>query len=1012
MDEALVIASCALAVLLTTIATTTLVWMMHAWRTPAAHRRTGFAPAAATTSHGFSLIVPCRDESEAVVRPTVAALLAQDHPDLEVIISVGDDDPSTVATALLLSVEDPRVVVSVNEEPVKNKPRQLNTALARCTKDVVGIIDAESLTKPGLLRRVDATFEAEQADVVQGAVQLMNYRATWFTLRNCLEYRIWFRSRLHGHADAGFTPLGGNTVFLRRSVLEEVGGWDGDCLAEDCEIGVRLSARGKRIVCAYDPELVTEELAPTSVAALVKQRTRWALGFMQVLAKGDWKTLPTRRRRWSAWLTLVQQHAMVLAGLALPVAVLTALFVDLPVVAVMIAFLPLLPTLLMLAFDVLILREFGRDMRVPVGFRDYVRLVLSTPFFQVLLALSAIRAAHKFVVGDLAWYKTPHDAHPEDRLQEVVASIDLRDAAISRQRVHLLASAPGATEAVLDPPVGPDGGAPGERARTALAQPAGRPLRPGGGSARSVDAAPGHRERAGAPQERAGAPLRRARRGPSAGALGHGSALAAVLGVIALLAATNLSQFPAYFDDEGTYYSQAWAITELGQLAPYTYWYDHPPLGWIQIAALTGITDALAAGAPAILSGRLLMVGYGLVSAVLVHALARRLGLGRASALLATALWGFSPLVVVEMRQVFLDNVALPWLLGAFVLASSHRRDLWHHCVAGLCFGIAVLSKETLLVAAPALLLVLWRHSYRPTRAFAVLGACLTTALVGTGYLLLAALKTELLPSATRVSLWDALAFQLAERAGSGSLLVDGTEANGHLDSWLAADPVLLLAGLAAGAVCLFVARLRWVGVTLVLFAAVALRPSGYLPGMYVIAVLPFAALAVAGVLDLAARASARIPSTRWRRAATATGVLALCAALVPLAPLWAERHRAGLAATTNTAHDQALAWMTATLPRDSLVVSDNTYWNDLVEAGWSPDLDGAVWFYKVDLDPVFTAAHPRGWREIDYLVWNEGIALNGNFIDEVRAAHAHSDLLVAFGTGRNRVEIRRVDPS
>ena len=123
----------------------------------------------------------------------------------------------------------------------------------------------------------------------------MNYRSRWFTLRNCLEYRIWFRSRLHGHAEAGFIPLGGNTVFLRRDVLEQVGGWDGDCLAEDCEIGVRLSARGKRIVVRVRrrPHHTRGGARPRSGRSC-KQRTRWSLGFMQVLAKGEWRALPTR----------------------------------------------------------------------------------------------------------------------------------------------------------------------------------------------------------------------------------------------------------------------------------------------------------------------------------------------------------------------------------------------------------------------------------------------------------------------------------------------------------------------------------------------------------------------------------------------------------------------------------------------------------------------------------------------------------------------------------------------
>ena len=78
------------------------------------------------------------------------------------------------------------------------------------------------------------------AEVVQGATQLMNFSSSWFSVRNVLEYYFWFKSRLHFHASAGFIPLGGNTVFLRREWLEAAGGWDPDCLAEDCDLGSRL----------------------------------------------------------------------------------------------------------------------------------------------------------------------------------------------------------------------------------------------------------------------------------------------------------------------------------------------------------------------------------------------------------------------------------------------------------------------------------------------------------------------------------------------------------------------------------------------------------------------------------------------------------------------------------------------------------------------------------------------------------------------------------------------------
>ena len=404
-----------IALALLVVAGTTLLWQMHAWLTPVAYEGVGF-PALSKARHSFSLIVPCREETEEVMRSTVERLLAQDHPDFEIIFSVGHDDAkpmsnglSTVQIAEKLARRWPtRVKVSINYDAVKNKPRQLNTALEDCAKEIVGIIDAESLTQPGLLRHVDATFRETGADVVQGAVQLMNYRDSWFSLRNCMEYRIWFRSRLHGHALSGFIPLGGNTVFTKRALIEQVGGWDGDCLAEDCEIGVRLSCLGKKIVVGYDSRLATQEETPERIPQLIKQRTRWALGFMQVLAKGEWKNLPTRSQRLHAWWTLVQQHAVAFSGVVLPLAILTGLVASVPPLVVLITFLPLVPTVAMLGFEMLILREWSQDMDLHVRLRDYARLVLSLPFYQLLLAIAVLRAIGKYFTGDFAWEKTAH----------------------------------------------------------------------------------------------------------------------------------------------------------------------------------------------------------------------------------------------------------------------------------------------------------------------------------------------------------------------------------------------------------------------------------------------------------------------------------------------------------------------------------------------------------------------------------------------------------------------------
>ncbi|MCC5781882.1 MULTISPECIES: glycosyltransferase [Kocuria] len=404
------------AVALFAIAASTLYLNTYAWWDPHTQRRTLYGGLQPVETYSFSLIMPCRQEQEQVMRATLGALLRQSHRELEVIISVGHDDPETVAIAQRLAAEHPDSVrVSVDHNTPKNKPRQLNTALAMCRNDIVGVFDAESIAAPDLLRNIDSCFVARDADVVQGAVQLMNFKDTWYSLRNCLEYFTWFRSRLHAHASRGFIPLGGNTVFVKRELLVQVDGWDAGCLAEDCDLGVRLSTLGREIVVAYSPDLVTREETPDSIKGLVKQRTRWSLGFMQVLAKGDWKQLPTRRRRAMAWWTLMQQHFMAFAGVVIPLAIIAALWGGFPVAVTLIAFLPLIPTVATIAFDVCMLREFGRDHRVRISAYDYVRLVVGTPFYQMVLAFAAVRALVKFHRGDFRWEKTAHSgAHLTD----------------------------------------------------------------------------------------------------------------------------------------------------------------------------------------------------------------------------------------------------------------------------------------------------------------------------------------------------------------------------------------------------------------------------------------------------------------------------------------------------------------------------------------------------------------------------------------------------------------------
>lgn len=281
-----------ISILLTIIACTTLWWMLHAWRSSASLKNTRFSEQPRPAAHSFTLLVPGRHEEE-VLGETLDVLAQQDHPDYEVIAIVGHDDPGTEAVARAAAARHPEIIrVIVDDSVPKNKPKALNLALQSARGDIVGVFDAEDEVHPHLLTVVDSKFQESGADVVQGGVQLMNFRTSWWALRNVLEYYFWFRSRLHFHAASRFIPLGGNTVFVTKAWLDWSEGWDAECLAEDCELGVRLSSVGAKVVVAYSPEYVTREETPGSLKSLYKQRTRWNQGFLQVLNKGVWRSLP------------------------------------------------------------------------------------------------------------------------------------------------------------------------------------------------------------------------------------------------------------------------------------------------------------------------------------------------------------------------------------------------------------------------------------------------------------------------------------------------------------------------------------------------------------------------------------------------------------------------------------------------------------------------------------------------------------------------------------------------
>jgi len=497
---------------------------------------------------------------------------------------------------------------------------------------------------------------------------------------------------------------------------------------------------------------------------------------------------------------------------------------------------------------------------------------------------------------------------------------------------------------------------------------------------------------------------------------------AGMTALVLIVQGWNITGFPSLSDDEGTYMSQAWAIDHGIGMAPYTYWFDHPPLGWIQISALSWLPALIfhAPGQLVVAYGRLVMLPYIMASSILVYVLSRRMELPKWAAALAVALFGLSPLAVTLQREVFLDNIAVTWILAALVLAYSPRKHLWHHVAAGFCGGIAVLSKETVLLAIPALVVALWQNAHPDTRKYSYFGFLGAFLLLAIQYPLYATLKGELWASNNRVSLIGGIKYQFT-RPGSGSILNPASNAHTVLQNWLFYDPVIITAGVTAVILALAFRQLRPIAIGGVVIALMALRSTGYLPAMYIIQALPFFAIAIAGLASQLVTFLLRFKARPilWQRA-TRLALVAVCfaAAGFYFVPTWYRADRDADTENVNVQYSQAAAWVTKNIPHpgNQRIVVDDSLWLNMVQDGFKAG-HYDIYFFKLDLDPAVMKALPGPkadkWKDVQWIVTTPYMVQNESSIPTLKALVDHSKLVKAFGPGgiNNAIEVRKIVP-
>lgn len=361
-----------------------------------------------------SVMVPLFRE-ENIARALIARLSKLTYPKalLDVILVLEAKDSVTRKT--LARTKLPcwmRVIEVPDDKTITTKPRALNYALDFCDGAIVGVWDAEDAPEPDQIEKVVSRFIQAPPNVacLQGILDYYNARQNWLARCFTIEYASWWRMLLPGVSRLGLVlPLGGTTLFFRREILEELGGWDAHNVTEDADLGMRLARRG------YVTELlptVTMEEATCHPWPWVKQRSRWLKGFLITYCVHMRR--PTALLRDFGWLRFLGFQAMFLATVsqfaALPLLWsfwLPVLGWPHPFVAIMGAGIVLPVTLFFVASEILNI-AIGLLAVSNRPHRHLIPWVFTLPFYFPLGALACYKALYELVTAPYYWDKTRH----------------------------------------------------------------------------------------------------------------------------------------------------------------------------------------------------------------------------------------------------------------------------------------------------------------------------------------------------------------------------------------------------------------------------------------------------------------------------------------------------------------------------------------------------------------------------------------------------------------------------
>ena len=239
-----------------------------------------------------SLQVPAYNEPVEVVEKTLNSLAALNYPNYEVLVV----DNNTPLQATWRPLEEICRKLGPNfhclhlDQWPGYKSGALNFAVTQTDPraEIIGIIDADYEVDPNFLRELVPAFADPQVAFVQTPQDYSDSQGDVFSESTYRGYRYFFEVSMPSRNERNAIIFAGTMGLIRKSVLEEIGGWDEWCITEDAEASLRILKKGYQSL--YINRSFGRGMMPINFEGLKKQRFRWCFGGIQILKK-HWEAL-------------------------------------------------------------------------------------------------------------------------------------------------------------------------------------------------------------------------------------------------------------------------------------------------------------------------------------------------------------------------------------------------------------------------------------------------------------------------------------------------------------------------------------------------------------------------------------------------------------------------------------------------------------------------------------------------------------------------------------------------